>query len=230
MVRTYTREEITTVHKFPTTSYEEIQEDGSKRKLICEWPIYDTQNGCFCVVIRKAIPSILTSQLFEECKRDCILQITNTTFTTYLQPRLNCVYADYGITKMKYSRTEVPTIPWTPLMERLRNYVSRDGFHSNAALVNGYIKDTHRVDYHEDKDLKDGRDIVATVSLGGSRLFSFFRNIDSFLLPPIWLHDGDLVFFYQNTNKYYKHAIIAPFYGTDSRPRYSVTFRVIDRI
>lgn len=93
---------------------------------------------------------------------------------------------------MKYSKTVVPTIPWTPLMKNLRNYVSRDGFNPNSSLVNGYIKENHRIDYHADKDLKDGRDIVPTVSLGGSRIFSFYRIADKFLLPPVWLHDGDL--------------------------------------
>lgn len=229
MVRTYRKDEILTVYKFPSFTYEEKDRDGISRTLTCEWIIHRPEIGAYCVVIRNAIPKWMTSQLFLECQRDCVLQLKNTVFNnTYLQPRLNCVYSDPKITKQKYSNTEVPTIPWTSLMNDLRNYVARDGFNPNAALVNGYINPDHRVDYHRDRELRDGRDIVATVSLGGSRVFSFIEISNEQLSPPIWLHDGDLVFFYDNTNTHYKHSIIKPLHGTDSRPRYSVTFRVID--
>jgi hypothetical protein len=174
MVRKYKSDEILNLYNFPKNSYEELLLDSTKRTLICEWPIYEPEIGSYCVVIRNAIPKELTLPLYEECKRDCTLQIYNKMFNNvYAQPRLNCVYSDDGITKQKYSNTEVPTIPWTPLMNYIRNYVSRDGFNPNACLVNGYIDIKHRVDYHRDRDLRDGREIVATISLGGSRVFFF---------------------------------------------------------
>lgn len=225
MPRHYTKDELWNCHPFEISQYI----DNYNRNLKMEWVIADLSTDCWCVVIRNAIPYDATIELYNDCVRDCTLQIYNTTFKTYPQPRLNCVYSDTGITKQKYSNTEVPTIPWTPIMQELRDYVNRDGFKANAALVNGYIDGKkHYVDYHSDKDLRDGRKIVATVSLGGSRVFSFMRICDEILLPPIHLHNGDLVYFWGNTNEYYKHSILKPVHGTDSRPRYSVTFRTID--
>lgn len=229
MPRKYRKDEILTLHNFPSGSYEEKNSDGSKRTLIYSWIIHLPEKRSYCMVIRNVIPKWMTAILFTECQRDCVLQIENKLFNNvYLQPRLNCVYSDSNITKQKYSNTEVPTIPWTPMMNNLRNYVSRDGFYPNAALCNGYVEENHRIEYHRDRELRDGRDIVATVSLGGSRVFSFMDIETEELSPPIWLNDGDLVFFYGGTNTYFKHAIIKPLYGTDSSPRYSVTFRIID--
>lgn len=242
MVRSYTRDELYRDYNFHKTT----MSDYSGRVLTMEWVLMDQQFNSWCVVIRDAIPKHICKILYDECVRDCTLQIYNTTYTTYPQPRLNCVYSDPGITKQKYSKTEVPTIPWTPTMLQLRDYVNRDGFKSNAALVNGYIYSktnpyvdangkvnpnrVDHVDYHPDRELRDSRNVVATVSLGGSRVFSFMRSSDGELMPPVHLHNGDLVYFWGNTNDYYKHAILKPVHGTDSRPRYSITFRVIDVI
>lgn len=116
------------------------------------------------------------------------------------------------------------------MMKELRDYISRDGFVSNAALVNGFLEKGHYIDYHSDKDLRDGRNIVSTVSLGGSRVFSFKRISDNTLMPPVILNNGDLVYFWGGTNANYKHSILKPVHGTDSSVRYSVTFRLIDVI
>lgn len=224
MVRRYTKEELYANYNFPSTTIV----DSLGQSLKMEWVLVDSEHNSWCVVIRNAIPYDRTIELYQDCERDCVLQIYNTTFKTYAQPRKNCVYSDSNITKQKYSNTEVPTIPWTPSMKKLRDYVNRDGFVSNAALLNGYIEKSHYLDYHPDRELRDSRNVVATVSLGGSRIFSFMRTSDEFLMPPINLHNGDLVFFWGDTNTYYKHSILKPVHGTDSRPRYSVTFRVID--
>ena len=230
-VRKYTFEELTFPKKYPQFTYKEKCKDGTERELVYDVIINEPSTRSYAVVIRNAIPKNITTALFEECKRDCILQITNRIMTkTYLQPLLNCVYSDPGITKQKYSNTEVPTIPWTPLMRELRDYVARDGFMPNSSLVNGYVLENHYVDYHSDKELRDGRDIVATVSLGGTRIFSFLKIDNKELLPSIWLNNGDLVFFYEGTNTYYKHSILKPGVSDDKSPRYSITFRVIDLV
>ncbi len=228
MPRKYKEHEIKNYYQFPSSV---MQCKIQNRELKCEYPIYDINNGSYCIVVRDAIPKHMTSQLFMECQRDCTLQITNTLFgKPYLQPRVNCVYANSGITRQKYSGTEVPAIPWTDSMRYVRDYVATFGMNPNACLVNGYLTTDHYVDYHRDRELRDGNNTVMTVSLGGSRVFSFMRISDNELSPPIWLHDGDFVMFYGNTNTLYKHSIIKPLYGTDSRPRYSATFRIIDEI
>lgn len=229
MVRKYKEQKILCQYNFPNGTYEELDADGIKRILKYEWIVNIPNKNSYCIVIRNAIPKWMTIELYKECQRDCILQIKNKIYNNeYLQPRLNCVYSDINITKQKYSNTEVPTIPWTPLMDYLRNYVTRDGFKPNSALCNGYLSPDHFVDYHKDRGLKDGRDLVSTVSLGGSRIFSFMEIETNELLPPILLNDGDLVFFWGGINTLFKHSILKPLYGTDSRPRYSITFRTID--
>lgn len=225
--RSYTKNEIQTHFKFPTGTYIE----NNERELKYEWIINDSDKNCYAIVIRSAIPSTITNELFKECERDCRLQINNTIANkTYPQPRLNCVYSDGDISKMKYSGTQINTIPWSPLMLLVKNYVTRDGFSPNSCLVNGYLNDKHYVDYHRDKDLRDGRNIVATISLGGTRIFSFCEIKTLNLLPPVFLNDGDLVFFYGSTNDYYKHSIIKTPHFKDVKTRYSLTYRIIDKI
>lgn len=222
----YKREELYANYDFPSTTIT----DDFEQVLKIEYVLYDESTNSYCVVIRNAIPNHITQILFEDCVRHCTLQIYNTTFKTYAQPRKNCVFADQGITRQKYSNTEVPTTPWTPMMKELRDYISRDGFVSNAALVNGFLEKDHYIDYHSDKDLRDGRNIVSTVSLGGSRVFSFMRISDGQLMPPVILNNGDLVYFWGGTNANYKHSILKPVHGIDRSVRYSVTFRQIDVI
>lgn len=116
------------------------------------------------------------------------------------------------------------------MVQLIRDFIFNSyGFYANSCLVNGYLTSSHYVDYHRDKDLKDPNDTVITVSLGGSRVFSFMDIQTGQLLPPIWLNNGDPVYFYGGTNTYYKHSIIKPLYGTDERPRYSLTFRNIEQ-
>lgn len=225
MPRKYKEHEIMNLVQFPGGKFmDKIQ----GKELNYEFPLYDPNTSSYCMIVRDAIPKVSTNLLFAECQRDCTLQITNRVFNNvYLQPRFNCVYANDEIKSQKYSNTEVPAIPWTPLMRELRDYVSTFGMTPNAALVNGYLTKDHYVDYHRDRELKDPNGKVITVSLGGSRVFSFMKIENNELSPPIWLHDGDLCVFWGGTNTYYKHSIIKPLYGTDENPRYSVTFRII---
>lgn len=195
-----------------------------------EWMIREPHRNCYAVILRNELPKDITSALYRDAFNDCNKQypIRTPRGEVVLQPRFSCVYADDGITKQKYSGQSVPAIPWTPGMKWLRDYITRDNFKPNAALVNGYITPDHNVGWHRDKELRDGRDIVATVSLGGSRRFMFREYGTHDNKVEKYLHDGDVVFFYGATNTVYEHCISKPLVNDDKRPRYSVTFRVID--
>lgn len=227
MPRKYTREEILSVYEFPSSI---VKNSVNGKEYKHEYPIWDVSRDSYCVVVRSLFSYEDTVSIYSDCQKDCNLQIQNKVFNNvYLQPRFNCVYSDEGITKQKYSNTEVPTIPWKSSIRNVRDFIhSSYGFRGNGCLVNGYLTGDHYVDYHRDRELRDGRNSVVTVSIGGSRVFSFMDIASGNLSPPIWLHNGDLVYFYGGTNTHYKHSIIKPLYGTDERPRYSLTFRIID--
>ena len=195
-----------------------------------DWLINDSQQNCYAVILRNEIPLETTKILYDDAVRDCSKQypIRTPAGIMTLQPRFSCVYANDGITKQRYSGQSIPAIPWTQEMKKLRDYVSRDGFNPNSALLNGYLTSDHNVGWHSDKGLRDGRKIVATVSLGGSRRFMFREKSNHSNKVTTYLHNGDLVFFYGSTNDLYDHTITKPLVNDDKSQRYSVTFRVID--
>jgi alkylated DNA repair dioxygenase AlkB len=194
-----------------------------------EWILCDHTRGVYCMILRNEVPMEYCRMLYEDCYNYCVTQYPITVFGRQtMQPRLNCVFADDGITGMSYSNQRIPAYPWTPYLKWLRDFVNRDGFKSNSCLINGYITPDHTVGFHRDKDLRDGRNMVCTVSIGGSRRFVFREYANHSNKVETYLHNGDVVYFWGNTNELLEHSILKPRKNEDQRPRYSITFRVID--
>jgi alkylated DNA repair dioxygenase AlkB len=147
---------------------------------------------------------------------------------TMMQPRFSCVFANDGIIGQRYSGQMVPALPWTDLMREMRDQVINDGFNPTACLINGYCDVSHYVSYHRDKNLNDGRNTVATISIGGSRTFAFRRYDNHEMRASTILNSGDIVYFWGRTNEIYEHSILKPKKGELCNVRYSLTFRVID--
>lgn len=198
--------------------------------MSAEWIINEPEKNCYAVVYRNAISDDFTNILYNQVAVDCngVYQ-AKTRGGIVNQARKICLYADSDITKQSYSGADVPAMPWPESVRILRDYVSRDGFVPNSALVNGYIDPDNYVGFHRDSGLVDGRNIVATVSLGGSRRFVFQNYHDKSIKHTTYLNNGDLVYFYGDTNNVYEHSILKALKSDDRRPRYSITFRVIKK-
>lgn len=197
--------------------------------------------NCFVEVFRSAIPKNLCHQMLSTLEEDCIKKYPIQIYgKTNLQARTNCLYANEEISKMEYSNTEIPSIPWKESIEHLRYLISNEEFIPNSCLVNGYIGENDYVGPHRDKGLHDGNNMVCTVSFGGTRRF-LYEPYDGTLphdktkkigLTSIetYLHEGDVVYMYGDTNIYFKHSIpkyrkrLDPYVFS---PRYSCTFRLI---
>lgn len=203
-------------------------------KISSEMLINDKETDCYCYVLRNIISEDLCSKLFNKFKKRCIERHKIIVFNKEtLTPRTQILYADEEINTMSYSNLELASRPWCDLTQKLRNIVSKlinythiEEFEPNSCLVNGYIEKTDMVGAHRDKNLKDN--IVCTVSIGGTRRFIFkpYKKDGSFIETE--LHNGDVVFMTENTNKLYTHEIpkYRPTKDTwEYKIRYSATFR-----
>lgn len=198
---------------------------------IIEWLLNDNQNQWYCCILRNALSFEDTKLIYKVCQRDCIKRYPNILYgKEYLQPRVQCVYSDPDVTGQSYSNQRIESIPWNPLILRVKNFISRDGFFPNSCLTNGYINKDDYVSWHRDKEMIDGRLMVCTVSIGGSRRFLFRKYNDHSIKIETVLNDGDIVYFWGNTNKEWEHTIPKPRVSDDRNPRYSLTFRKIDQI
>lgn len=153
-----------------------------------------------------------------------------------ITPRTQLLFADEGIDYMNYSTTQIPSKNWNDDLSELREVVkelatyTRVGkFLPNSCLVNGYINPEDKVGAHRDKNLKDGNDIVCTVSIGGTRRFTFRKYKENKIIHEIEVHNGDVVFMMGDINTDYTHSIEA-YRQKDTfefKPRFSATFRHI---
>lgn len=194
-----------------------------------EWLLNEPEKGAFCVIFRNVIPSDVCEYLYNESRLNCVRQYPITFMgRETLQPRLTCAYSDPHITEHRYSGQAVPTIPWPYVTEQLRNRVALPHFRANSALINGYLDPDHNVGWHSDKNLMDPLKTVITVSICGSRRFSFREKANHSNTVSTKLNNGDVVYFYGTTNDLYDHTILKCLKkDVDQRPRYSITFRIL---
>lgn len=205
-----------------------------EKEILFEYP----EINSFCEIWRRVIPSEDCKTIYDILERDCTMRYPITVYgRETVQPRTNCVYADEHISEMNYSTATIPAIPWDPKIRELRDLVSTSEFVPDSCLVNGYILEKDTVGLHRDKYLKDGNNVVCTVSFGGSRRFIFkpYKKIQCPIELPTFetiLNEGDVVYFYGDTNVYFEHEI--PKYrktkdNFEFAPRYSATFRQINQ-
>ncbi len=204
------------------------------RKISPEMLIDDEKTNCYCYVLRNIISEDLCLKLFNKFKKRCIKRHKITVYDKEtITPRTQILYANEEINTMKYSNLELESRPWCDLTDKLKNIVSKlinythiEEFEPNSCLVNGYIEKTDMVGAHRDKNLKDN--IVCTVSIGGTRRFIFKPYKKDGVSIETELHNGDVVFMTENTNKLYTHEIPKYRPTKDSweyKIRYSATFR-----
>lgn len=143
-------------------------------------------------------------------------------------PRLTAWHGDPG-TAYGYSGIENQASPWTPRMQELLCLLSRHVDASfNSVLLNLYRNGKDSVSWHADDERELGvNPIIASVSLGASRKFSFKHRTDKNKRCDLVLGDGDLLVMRGQTQVHWLHQV-----PKTSRPvgeRMNLTFRMVRR-
>ena len=146
---------------------------------------------------------------------------------TYKQPRLIAWFGDAG-TSYRYSGLSLTPLPWTPLLQRIRDRVQRaTGCGFNSVLLNYYRDGSDSMGFHADDEKELGaRPVIASVSLGAERALVFKSRHDTSNGPVrVMLGSGSLLLMKGDTQRSYKHGIVK-----QRRPigaRINLTFRTI---
>lgn len=145
----------------------------------------------------------------------------------HLQPRLIAWYGDDG-SNYTYSGIAMNPMPWTHTLSELRMLVeTKCDAVFNSVLLNYYRDGRDSMGMHSDNEPELGvRPVIASLSLGQSRLFGFKRKGHSHIpLVNVELESGSLLLMKGDTQRNWKHGI-----AKSSRPlgpRVNLTFRRI---
>ncbi len=147
----------------------------------------------------------------------------------YLQPRLIAWFADAGI-RYTYSRTRLDPIPWTDLLNEIRQEVERIAKTSfNSVLVNYYRNQHDSMGMHSDDEPELGSNpVIASLSVGEPRIFLLKHRVRKELKTiRIKLNSASLLVMQGNTQENWRHGI--PKERRPCGPRVNLTFRHIAR-
>ncbi|XP_060080692.1 DNA oxidative demethylase ALKBH2-like [Ylistrum balloti] len=149
-------------------------------------------------------------------------------------PRKQAAYGDDGLT-YRYSGNTIAATPWTPLLENIRDRVSKaTGWTFNFVLINRY-KDgrDHMGEHRDDERELQPKHPIASLSLGQPRDFVFKhaqsrgKNATRKIAPvTINLEHGSLLMMNYPTNTYWYHSL--PQRKSLLGLRINMTFRKID--
>jgi len=143
----------------------------------------------------------------------------------YLQPRLSAWFGDLGY---GYSGIRLQPLPWTSLLQQLRQRVEGlTGCEFNSVLLNYYRDGNDSMGLHSDNERELGRrPAIASLSLGATRDFvlkhRFRKDLKTVKLP---LAAGSLLLMQGDTQQYWRHGINK--LRRACGPRINLTFRKI---
>jgi alkylated DNA repair dioxygenase AlkB len=190
-------------------------------------------------LIKENGEAILYKQFFDTNQADSYFEILNKNtkwkhepikiFGKYLlQPRLT---AYYGERNYPYSGIIMRAQPWTPVLLEIKSKVEViTDVTFNAVLLNMYRDGNDSIGWHSDdeRELAKGS-VIASLSLGETRVFIFRRRDNHQVKIERNLANGDLLIMRGETQKFWQHHVpktgkkIAP----QLKPRINLTFRVI---
>ncbi len=142
-----------------------------------------------------------------------------------LQPRLVAWVGDAGAV-YTYSRTRHEPLPFTPLLDELRQRISQQvGIALNSVLCNLYRDGRDSMGMHSDSEPELGEDpLIASLSLGATRRFCLrHRRGPTRGKLDLRLETGSLLVMLGTTQRHYRHGV--PKEPKVSAPRINLTFR-----
>ena len=144
---------------------------------------------------------------------------------THLVPRRTALYGDPG-TSYSYSRIHMEALPWTPLLESLRERVATAaGSRFNTVLLNLYRDGSDSNGWHADDEPELGPEpVIASVSLGATRTMQFKRR-DNGQRFSLDLRGGSLLVMSGDSQRDWLHCI--PKRQRFTAPRINLTYRFV---
>ncbi|MDX2001897.1 MAG: alpha-ketoglutarate-dependent dioxygenase AlkB [Chitinophagales bacterium] len=144
-----------------------------------------------------------------------------------VEPRLVAWYGEKEAAYV-YSGKPLQPLPWTPLLQELRQKLQQHlQVPFNAVLCNLYRDGNDYMGWHSDNEKPMGhKPVIASLSFGAVRDFQL-KHRSNKLLPVIKLslEPGSLLVMKGDTQKYWKHQL--PKRQSVKAPRINLTFRNI---
>jgi alkylated DNA repair dioxygenase AlkB len=140
-------------------------------------------------------------------------------------PRLTAWYGDPGAV-YTYSGIRNEPLPWTAALDALRALLAeRTGVRFNSVLLNWYRDGHEHMGWHADDEPELGpAPTIASVSLGGERLFEFEHRRDRERISLVLTH-GSLLLMEGETQRNWRHRL--PKQRGACAARVNLTFRVV---
>ncbi len=144
----------------------------------------------------------------------------------HVQPRLSCWYGDSDAVYRFSGKTFCPH-PWTATLLAIRHAIEAEtGAHFNSVLLNLYRDKDDSIGMHRDNELELGpHPVIASLSLGATRVFSLKHRQNKAAPVSIALPDGCLLIMAGTTQEYWLHGVRKERHSVG--PRINLTFRRI---
>lgn len=141
-------------------------------------------------------------------------------------PRLSCWMGDPGASYV-YSQTRFEPHSWLPELQSLRERLQNEfECKFNSVLANLYRDGQDSMGWHSDDEPELGRQpVIASISLGATRRFSFKAKTENAKAVHIELPHGSLLLMRGDTQKNYRHALAKT--AKPAGERINLTFRCI---
>lgn len=123
-------------------------------------------------------------------------------------PRLSCWIGDAGASYV-YSQTRFEPRPWLPELQGIRLRLQHE-FETtfNSVLANLYRHGQDGMGWHSDDEPELGKQpVIASISLGATRRFSFKAKTEGAKAVHLELPHGSLLLMRGDTQKNYRHAL-----------------------
>jgi alkylated DNA repair dioxygenase AlkB len=143
----------------------------------------------------------------------------------YPIPRLQQWFGDPG-TEYTYSGLHLTPLPWTPVLDDLREKVCGLTDHKfNSVLVNYYRDGADSIAWHSDSEPEFGPNpTIASLSLGATRDFNLRSYPDKARRATIPLENGSLLVMAGATQTAWQHSVPK---RKGAGPRINLTFRKV---
>jgi alkylated DNA repair dioxygenase AlkB len=143
-----------------------------------------------------------------------------------MQPRLTAWFGDAGKV-YSYSGITLQPLPWTAALQKIKDKAEKISNHSfNSALLNLYRDGKDSMGWHRDNEKELGTNpVIASVSLGATRIFKLRHYNNKSLARSIALTHGSLLLMEAETQHYWEHQVAKT--AKPTRPRINCTFRYV---
>ncbi len=141
-------------------------------------------------------------------------------------PRLTAWYGEPEA-RYRYSGKVHEPLPWTALLDDIRQRLMADvGQALNAVLLNYYRDGQDSMGWHSDAEPELGREpLIASLNLGGSRRFDLRRVGATRIEHSLTLEHGSLLVMRGPTQHHWQHQVAKT--RQACAPRLNLTFRLI---